>query len=210
MKRESLAYAFSGVCFGLLVGWILGSQQAGPVTPPPSAPAASSSRPGAAGPPPLDIERVAEYGRIAKAEPANALVRTELGNLYFDAERFDLAIPWYEAALKLDPKNVDVSTDLGVSYYYTNQADRALAQLDRSLAINPRHVKTLYNQGIVRALGKNDLLGAAEAWEKVVALAPESEEGRRAKQGLDGIRTGHSGGRTGGGSESNRPPEGAA
>ena len=50
-----------------------------------------------------------------------------------------------------------MSTDLGVSYYYTNQPDRALAQFDRSLAINPKHTKTILNQGIVRAFGKQDL-----------------------------------------------------
>jgi tetratricopeptide (TPR) repeat protein len=113
--------------------------------------------------------------------------------VYFDAERFDLAIPWYEQAVALDPKNVDASTDLGVCYYYANQIDRALAQLDHSLSIDPRHAKTLLNQGIVRAFGKNDLTGAAESWQRVVAIAPNSVEGKRAQQGLDGLKSGHSG-----------------
>ena len=39
-------------------------------------------------------------------DAANAAIRVDLGNLYFDAERFDMAISWYEAALKIDPKNV--------------------------------------------------------------------------------------------------------
>ena len=67
------------------------------------------------------------------------------------------AVPWYEAALKLTPNDVDLSTDLGVCYYYTNQIDRAITQLNASLAINPTHVKTLFNLGIVRAFGKEDL-----------------------------------------------------
>ncbi len=52
---------------------------------------------------------------------------------------------------------MDVSTDLAVAYYYTQQADRALAQLDHSLKIDPTHLKTLLNQGIIRAFGKQDL-----------------------------------------------------
>ena len=98
---------------------------------------------------------------------------------------------WYEASLKLDPRDVEVSTDLAVAYYYTQQADRALAQLDHSLKLDPAHLKTLLNQGIIRAFGKQDLAGAAESWQRVVAIAPTSEEGRRAQQGLDGLKAAH-------------------
>ena len=94
------------------------------------------------------------------------------------------AAQWYEDALKLDPKNVNVSTDLGIAYYYMNQPDVALEQFDRSLAIDPRHTKTLLNIGIVRAFGKQDLDGAAKAWQRVVDLAPSSPEAGTARQAL--------------------------
>jgi tetratricopeptide (TPR) repeat protein len=107
--------------------------------------------------------------------------------------------------LKLDPKNVNASTDLGVCYYYTQQDDRALAQFEHSLSIDPNHVKTLFNQGIVRAFGKQDLEGATQSWQRVMAVAPDSEEGKRVKQILDGLKSGHSG--TGGaGSAGSTPP----
>src|SRR5206468_682889 len=105
-------------------------------------------------------------------EPSNAQPRIQLGNLYFDAERYDDAIKWYAEATKLAPKDVNVSTDLGVAYFYTNQADKALAQLDHSLKIDPNHAKTLLNLGIVRAYGKQDLDGASAAWQKVLQQAP--------------------------------------
>jgi tetratricopeptide (TPR) repeat protein len=206
MKRDSLAYAIAGTFFGILIGWILGSQQVRPG----AAPAAASTAPAstaATNPnaPPLDTQRAASLEQTANAQPANSSVRVELANLYFDAERFDLAIPWYEAALKIDPRNVDVSTDLAVCYYYTNQVDRSLAQLDHSLQIDPRHAKTLLNQGIVLAFGKQDLKGAAASWEKVVALAPGTPEAQKAQQALDGLKSAHpgmggagSGGTTGG------------
>jgi hypothetical protein len=72
-----------------------------------------------------------------------------------------------------------------------NQPDRALSQFDRSLAIEPAHAKTLLNIGIVRAFGKQDLQGAADVWQKVVAAAPSSEEARAARQALDGLRSAH-------------------
>jgi tetratricopeptide (TPR) repeat protein len=190
MRRDSLVFGLAGTFFGVLVGWIIGTQHAAAPPPAPAAvtaPSQSSSATSTAAP--FDAAKAAELERQANAAPSNAAIREQLGNLYFDADRFDQAIPWYEAAFALDPKNVNLSTDLGVAYYYTNQTDRALAQLDRSLALDPDHLKTLLNQGIVLAMGKNDFAGAERAWERVVAVAPNSEEARRAKQGLDGIRS---------------------
>jgi tetratricopeptide (TPR) repeat protein len=192
MNRESVVFAISGTMFGLLVGWILGTQQA--ATPAVAAAPAgqqSAQLPATPAPPPLDVQRAAALERQANDEPANASVRVELGNLYFDAERFDLAISWYEAAMKLDPKNVNASTDLAVSYYSANQIDRALAQFDVSLKIDASHTKTLLNQGIVRAFGKQDLEGASQSWDRLVAIAPNSPEAIRAKEALAAIKTAH-------------------
>jgi tetratricopeptide (TPR) repeat protein len=193
MTREAVFVGVAGTVFGVLVGWIIGTQQVAPVAPaaPPAQAAAPAAGQNSTAPPPFDAARGAELERRAAAEPANASVRVDLGNLYFDAERFDQSIPWYEAAYKLDAKNVSVSTDLALAYFYTQQIDRSLAQLERSLAIDPKHLKSLLNQGYVLAFGKKDLAAAAEAWKKLVAIAPDSEEGRRAQQGLDGISAAH-------------------
>jgi tetratricopeptide (TPR) repeat protein len=208
VNRESLAFLVAGTFFGLLVGWIIGSQHATPV-PAATTAQASGSTSGATAQAPsapaLDTARAAELERAANASPNDADARLELANLYFNAERFDLATPWYEAVLKLDSKNVNASTDLGVCYYYTNQVDRALAQFDVSLRLDPRHVKTLFNQGVVLAFGKRDLRGAEQSWQRVVALAPDSEEGKRAKQGLEGLRSAHG---AGGGSTPDSPATG--
>jgi cytochrome c-type biogenesis protein CcmH/NrfG len=196
LSRESLAFGLSGVFFGLLVGWIIGAQHADGTAPPAVTTTATASESSTPAPPPdpqrpapepLDASRVAALQQQAAAEPANDRVRTDLGNMYFDAQRYSDAAQWYEASLKINPRDVNVSTDLAVCYYQMNDVDRALAQLDHSLSIDPRHLKTLFNQGLIRAFGKQDLAGAAESWRKVVAIAPNSEEGRHAQQGLDGI-----------------------
>jgi hypothetical protein len=63
------------------------------------------------------------------------------------------------------------------------------------LKLDPKHTKTLLNQGIVRAFGKQDLAGAQTAWRQVVALAPDSPEGQAARRALEGVEAaGHSGG----------------
>ena len=144
-------------------------------------------------PPPLDEARVRDLIAEAERDPRDAVTRTVLANLYFDADRFREAIKWYEESLVFNPDDVNVSTDLGVSYYYTNQPDRALEQFMHSLKVEPEHVKTILNIGIVRAFGKQDLAGAAEAWDRVIAISPDSPEGRAAQQALESLRSGHAG-----------------
>ena len=199
MKPESVLFAIAGMLFGVILGWIIGTQQGGRASAPAAAvqqapaqggAAAGEQQPAAV----LDEGRVQALRTIVDNDPKNAEARVQLANTYFDGERFSDAIKWYEEALKLDPRNVNASTDLGVSYYYTNQPDRALKQFDYSLAIDPRHTKTLLNQGIVRAFGKQDLDGATASWQKVVELAPESPEGQAARRALDSMRSAHPGG----------------
>jgi tetratricopeptide (TPR) repeat protein len=192
VSRESLLFGVAGIFFGLLVGWIVGTQQASgpaPASPPPPAAAPTSAQGQRVVP--LDDARADELKAAAARSANDAAPRVQLGNMYFDAGRFAEASRWYEDALKIDPRNPDVSTDLGITYYYTNQPDRALQQFDRSLAIDPKHSKTLLNIGVVRAFGKQDLEGAVQAWERVVNLAPDTPEARAARQALEGLRTAH-------------------
>ncbi|HYM23121.1 MAG TPA: tetratricopeptide repeat protein [Vicinamibacterales bacterium] len=201
MKSDAIAFGIAGVCFGLIAGWVIGSQQASTRPPSAAAPAAVQSAP--AGDPSagggstraalLDETQVNALKSVADREPKNPKPRVDLANLYFDADRYDDAIKWYGEALTLSPNNVDVSTDLGVCYYYTNQPDKALAQFDKSLALDPKHAKTLLNVGIVKAFGKQDLKGATDAWQKVLDVAPGSQEAAAAKRALDTIQSSHPG-----------------
>jgi tetratricopeptide (TPR) repeat protein len=196
MKSDAVAFGIAGVLFGLIAGWIIGSQQTGPragVAPPQAAaaPAAGGAGAGSTRAAVLDDAKVTALKNVADKETSNPTPRVELGNLYFDAERYDDAIKWYGEALKLAPKDVNVSTDLGVCYYYSNQPDKALEQFAHSLSIDPKHAKTLLNLGIVKAFGKQDLDGAMEAWKQVIAIAPNAPEGQAAKRALDSLQSAH-------------------
>ena len=201
MKLESAVYAVSGVLFGLIVGWIIGTQQAqlGPrVAATPQAEAAPQAAAPAAGldgssaaPAVLDETKVQALQNVASKDPKNAVARAQLGDLYYDAGRYPDAIKWYEQSFTLNPRDINVSTDLGVSYYYNQETDRAIAQLETSLAIDPVHAKTLLNLGVVKAFGKRDLKGATEVWQKLVDVAPQTPEGQQAKQALDSLNSAH-------------------
>ena len=199
MKLESVIFAISGIFFGLIAGWIIGSQQAS-LAPRSAAPAArsapqsepsSSAAPGTPAPAILDEAKVQALRNVVDRDPKNAVARAQLGNVYYDAGRYPDAIKWYAESLALDPNNVDVSTDLGVSYYYNNEPDLAIKQLEHSLQVDPKHTKTLLNIGVVRAFGKQDLKGATEVWRRLVEIAPDSLEGRQAKQALDSLSSAH-------------------
>lgn len=198
MRTDSIVFAVAGMCFGVILGWVIGAQQANvrsAVVPP--AASAAPAQTGERQPPPLDEARVQSLMTIVKNDPKNAGAAAQLANTYFDAERYEDAIKWYEESLRLDPKNPDASTDLGISYYYTGQTDRALKQFEQSLAVSPQHTKTMLNQGIVLAFGKRDLAGAEAAWKRVIATAPDSPEAQAARRGLEGIAAaGHPGAAT--------------
>jgi tetratricopeptide (TPR) repeat protein len=175
-----------------LMGWVVWSQR--PVEPEIVAevaapPAAEVPAPPAV--PPVDETRAADLHQAAELAPADVQVRIDLGNLYFYAQRFEEAVPWYEAVLALEPEAVDVSTDLALAYYYLEDTDRALAQFDRSLEIDPAHPKTFLSIGMVRAFGNRDLDGAMAAWEEVVRVAPGSSEALAATEALESLRAVH-------------------
>jgi len=191
VSKESVIFGIAGVFFGLLAGWLIGVQQARDAASPPAATAQAAAAAQPQTPPPFDESRAGALRAAIEKNGADVQSRVQLGDLYFDAERFAEATTWYEDALRIEPRNVNASTDLGIAYYYMNQADRALEQFDRSLAIDPKHTKTLLNIGIVRAFGKQDLEGAAKAWQQVIDLAPDSPEARMARQALQGLRSAH-------------------
>jgi tetratricopeptide (TPR) repeat protein len=195
MKSDAIAFGVAGMVFGLIAGWIIGSQQAarGPVAPAAgqAAPSAAASTGAGTRAAVLDEAQVKALTSVASREPSNAKPRVDLANLYFDAEKYDDAIKWYSDAVRLSPNDVNVSTDLAVAYYYTNQPDKALAQFEHSLELDPKHPKTLLNLGIVKAFGKQDLEGATEAWQRVIQIAPDSPEGQAAKRALDSLRSAH-------------------
>lgn len=193
MKPESLVLAVAGMCFGVIVGWVLASLDVNrtPVAAPPQAQASTTDD---RQPPPLDEARVQALTTILKNDPGNSGAAAQLGEAYFEAERLDEATKWFLEALRLDPKNADASTKLGRTYLYTKGADPALEQLEHSLKISPNHPATLLQKGIVLWQGKQDLDAAAAIWQKLVEVAPNSPEAEAAKQGLQMIASRRGGG----------------
>ena len=172
--------------FGLIVGWVLGSQQARRH----GAGRRAGGAGGAARPQPARRRRSPRRSIEARVQALQDASPSRIPRTRSRACSSATCTSTPSATRRRSPgtsrrssstrTTPNVSTDLGVAYYYTNQPDRALEQFEHSLAIDPKHVKTLLNMGIVRAFGKQDLDGAAQG---VAAgrgdLAPDSPKGRR-------------------------------
>ena len=181
-----------------VMGWIIWSEQppAPLEAPETSADARSTTALGAGAAPEasdVDPARVATLEEAAAADPDDAAARSALGDLYFEARQFAAAIPWYEEVLTLDPSDADSGASLGVSYFYDGQAERAVEAFDRVLAANPEHPRTLLSLGIVKAFGLQDLDGAREAWEQVIAVAPGTPESGAARDAIERMGAAHGG-----------------
>ncbi len=190
MRKDSVVFGVAGIFFGLLVGWIIGSQQAAACAAACRCRGDGERCPGAVG-------AGARRGAPRRCAPrpsairATPTARVQLGNLYFDAERFEDAVKWYEEAVQRRAAGRQRQHGSRDQLLLHEPARPRARPVRRSLAIDPKHSKTLLNVGIVRAFGKQDLDGAAKAFQQVLDVAPGSPEASAARQALDGLRGAH-------------------
>jgi cytochrome c-type biogenesis protein CcmH/NrfG len=110
-----------------------------------------------------------------KADPNNADLLNQVGNIYRMTHQFQTAATYYQKSLDLNPKNVGPRTDLASCLYYQGDVDGAIAQLEKSLSYDPKHAGTLLNLGLIRWKGKNDSAGAIASWQKLLKFYPNYE-----------------------------------
>ncbi len=165
-----IVYAVAMLLVGGLAGYVLsiaGNNGAPAATTTATAPVNAAPAAGM-----VDEVALKAYRDILARDPKNFQAAVSAGNMFYDAKRYEEAIPFYQQAMAANGRDVNVSTDLGTALWYTGRADAALAQYAVSLTIDPAHAQTLYNMGIVRSDGKKDFAGAAQAWETLLQTNP--------------------------------------
>ncbi|HXJ89208.1 MAG TPA: tetratricopeptide repeat protein [Candidatus Binatia bacterium] len=108
-----------------------------------------------------------------EAEPKNAALLYQIGNLYYDAQQYPEAVKYYEQSLKIDPKATDVRTDMATAYHLMGQPDRAIQEYDAVLKIDGKHANALFNEGMVKWQDKMDLNGAIASWKRLLEAHPD-------------------------------------
>ena len=138
--------------------------------------------------PEVDPSVIKETENQLKQDPNNAQLNVQMGNMLFDGQKYEEAIPYYSKALELEPGNPDVIVDLGVCYFNMDDFSKAKESFQQALVEDPNHVNALYNLGVVSVrLKEMDVL--MDAWSKLVEIAPGSPQAAQASQILDEIHS---------------------
>jgi tetratricopeptide (TPR) repeat protein len=168
--------AFAILAFGLVLG-VLVTRFMAPAPPEIAMPVA----------PPLGPGGLPLAGAGGEAEPARPLPKEMLQGMLaaahqsLDAGRYQEAIAAYKAVLRREPKNVEAITHLGVILGLAGHADGALEAFDRALAIDPGYAHAWWDKAGVLQDQKQDYAGAATAWERFLALAPDGPDRAQAE-----------------------------
>ena len=178
--RPWQAYVMAIICLliGVVVGYLVRGSAPGTLVPAPQ----QAVEPAAADdtqqmPSMDDMKRMADKQaepllQKLKADPKNADLLNQVGNIYRMTHQFQLAASYYQKSLDANPANVGPRTDLASCLYYQGDIDGAIAQLEKSLTYDPGHAGTLLNLGLIRWKGKGDTDGAIAAWNQLLKSNP--------------------------------------
>ena len=143
-------------------------------TAPPARPAAVQDNP---------AHELKELAVQLQKKPGHLPVLMRMAQLEHDQGKLAEAEAHLREALAGEPGNADVHLELGLVLYEKGDRNEALKETERALAINPKHADALYNMGAIHA-NLGDTGRARAYWEKLIASAPESESGKKAREGL--------------------------
>jgi cytochrome c-type biogenesis protein CcmH/NrfG len=191
-----------GLCLalGISAGWLIRGVQspAKPATiqariPVPAAGISTASANVAPQPPnPARLRQMADTQAaplLAKlnANPKDPDTLSTLGNLYYDARQYPVAIDYYNRALQSRPSDASVRTDMATAYWYLGNADQAIAEFKTALTFAPSNPNTLFNLGIVKWEAKHDAAGAMADWKNLLDANPNYEQKDKVRQKLSEV-----------------------
>ena len=106
------------------------------------------------------------------ADSKNTDLLTSIGNVYYDAKQYPIAVDYYGRVLAMKPSDAAVRTDMATAYWYLGDADKAISEFNTALTYAPANPNTLFNLGLVQWQGKHDGAAAIEDWKKLLATNP--------------------------------------
>ena len=117
-----------------------------------------------------------------KSSPRDPAVLTELGNIYYDAQQYPVAVDYYDRALDAKPADAAVRTDMATADWYMGQADLAISEFTKALNYSPGNPNALFNRGIVKWQGKKDAAGALADWQQLLTSDPSYSQKDKVQQ----------------------------
>jgi len=118
------------------------------------------------------------YTRTLETNPAAAVIRSNLGALYFDAGQLDRARAEWELALAQKPDNVVTMNALGILYTRQARYPEAAVMFQRAMAAKPLWGDVHFSYAsLLEATG--DMPSALKEFQSSVSLAPLSGAAHR-------------------------------
>ena len=194
-SKQALLLVSGCLAFGIAGGWLIrGIHPASqPEVARPAITSASSSadaQPSAHAP--AELKQMADSQAAPllanlKAKPDDPDTLISVGNLYYDAQQYSIAVDYYSRALRFRPSDASVRTDMATAYWYLGNADQAIAEFNKALTYAPTSPNALFNLGIVKWQGKHDIAGAIADWKKLLDANPNYEERAKVRQMLSDL-----------------------
>lgn len=192
MKNRQIVFGLVGIAIGFVLGFFtsdLIKKEPAPVVASPAPVQEQAEQQLPQNHPSMeDMQKLADLQQRAAANSNDKEVRVALGNAYYDMQRYDAAIKWYEEAVRLDSNNVNLNTDLGTSYLYTNNPDKAIELYKKSLALDPKHPQSLQNLGFAYFAMAN-FADAVTTWQQLLATHPEYAHRAEIEKQIEAAKT---------------------
>lgn len=189
VSPATLFGTLGGLALGFLAGYLVARRPEPPIVA--AAPAASAPDPashGHVGDQLARAERIRSLEQEVARNPKDVQAWIQLGNDYFDTHQAQKSVDAYGKALALQPDNPDVITDQGVMYRELRQFQKALDNFQKANRLNPKHLQSLFNQGVVYAEDLNQPDKAIEAWNRVIAVDPNTPLAQQARQAIQAVQ----------------------
>ncbi|TAK36608.1 MAG: tetratricopeptide repeat protein [Chloroflexota bacterium] len=124
---------------------------------------------------PIDQKRYSQLKAEVQANPQNFAALFDLGEMTFEAFRWEESISWLERALEINPNDVIAIQDVGTANFNIGNRSKALEMWLRALQVDPNNAQTHWNLGFYYANDQPpNMIAATQEWQKVLQFAPPS------------------------------------
>ncbi|MFQ6032368.1 MAG: tetratricopeptide repeat protein, partial [Candidatus Zixiibacteriota bacterium] len=112
-----------------------------------------------------------------KHEGIRAKAHFNLGTIYVQQGRIDLAESHLKSAISLKPDFAEAFANLGILYDGTRRYSQAITQLEKAVSLDPQNAVYHYNLGLAYAKS-NRLEEAKEEFQQSLKIKPDFEEAK--------------------------------